>query len=170
MGDLYSADCITDIGVENDLAKIFYHPGGLRAQPTFYEVASCIAGPHFLGGNLLLSIVHFTNLNRTFVPGERGYVSVYNEVDDNRTTNHLISRDEPSATYIASAGAHYAALGPAAWDLLTLGVMDAEERTNVTSIVLPVPPCQGMEERVYTSAFKLVRDSSRVQCLCMHDH
>ena len=63
----------------------------------------------------------------------------------------------PIATYVASRSAHHAALGPMTWDFLTLGAMDAAERTNVTIIILPAPPCPGSEETVYVKTLRQVR-------------
>ena len=51
------------------------------------------------------------------------------------------------SSYVAASRQHHASLGPAAFDFLTLGAMDASERTNITIISLPAPPCNGLEER-----------------------
>ena len=157
-------DCIADIDVEKGLAHTSV---GSRVELPLLKGSITQAGPHFLSKYLQLCVLHYVISNYSGL--NTSYISVYNEMekgDDNSTANrHLPSRDDAAATYLASASTHYAALGPAAWDLLTLGVLDTEERSNVTLIVLPDSPCQGMEKRVYSAAFKLVRGSFR-QCPC----
>jgi hypothetical protein len=48
------------------------------------------------------------------------------------------------------------------WDFLTLGAMDAAERTNVTTIILPAPPCPGSEETVYVKTLRQVLNWSGI--------
>ena len=165
---LLTTQCRPTMQQEECIADIDFEKGGLASMssgphaelPLYEDSITIQPGPHFVSKYLQLCVLHYVISNHTAMFGS--YISVYNEMekgDDNSTANWRPPlRDDPAATYLASTSAHYAALGPATWDLLTLGVLDTEERTNVTSIVLPAPPCQGREERIYTATFKLVRD------------
>ena len=96
-------------------------------------------------------------------------VPVVNDLDAGDDFNWTSSTADVAAAYIGSASSLYAALGPAAVDVVTLGALKVAERTNVTSLYLPYPPCPGRETRVHFGIFKQVtlRDARWLRLLML---
>ena len=117
------------------------------------KMAVTIVGD-ILSKSSLLYVVHYAvrNASDAPLPGPL-LLNVTNDDEHEDCANSTV----PIATYVASRSAHHAALGPMTWDFLTLGAMDAAERTNVTTIILPAPPCPGSEETVYVKTLRQVR-------------
>ena len=141
--------CISDVDVANNRASFSFGNYEERAQVK-------LVGPLFKTFSLL-SVVHYVHQNHSEYDRLRpaSIVVCDDQAEDDGNT-HSNSSD-PAATYIARVSANYDGLGPMLWDLLTLGSMDVAERTNITTIVLPASPCQGMAESIHTDVFRLVR-------------
>ena len=122
-----------------------------------------------LSKHSLLYVVRYTVLNTSALYYR--YDELYLNVTNDKANEDRANSTVPIATYVASRSAHHAALGPMTWDFLTLGAMDAAERTNVTTIILPAPPCPGSEETVYVKTLRQVRVMSHTfpaACKTLH--
>jgi hypothetical protein len=121
--------------------------------------STAVMGPNYFLQHSLVSVVHFAfwNSSAASEPEIFGWstelfrLSAFNDLATEELNYTL-----PGPTYVASTARHPAALGPAGWDALTLGAMDAEDRTNITTIFMPFRPCPGLEQRIYSKAFQMV--------------
>ena len=144
--------CIIDVDIERNQIRIDSSQLGVKELPAIFSGQR-------LHKFSILSIIHYIYLD--LEPSEE-LQSVAIRVCDNTDEADVDcsaadNSSDAAITNIASASTNYVALGPIAWDLLTLGFMDLTERTNVTSIVLPMPSCPGRTEIINSNIFKLVR-------------
>lgn len=142
--------CIIDVDIERNQIRIDSSLG-VKELPAI-----------FFGQRLhkfsILYIIHYIYLD--LEPSEELQSVTIRVCDNTDNTDMECSADNSSnaaITNMASASANYLALGPITWDLVTLGFMDLTERTNVTTIALPLPPCAGRAEIINSNIFKLVR-------------
>ena len=141
--------CITDVDIERNQIRL--GSSSLGAE----EIPAIFVGQRWHKFSLL-SIIRYIYLE----PSDQLQSPPIRVCDDTDETDIDCSADNSSdavtTNIIASASANYLALGPIAWDLVTLGFMDLSERTNVTTIVLPWPPCPERAEIINRNIFKLV--------------
>ena len=140
--------CITDVDIER---------GQIRLDSSQLEVKELPA--IFVGQRLhkfaLLSIIHYIYLEPSKQP-QSPTIRLCDNTDETDIDCSADNSSDAATTNIASASANYLALGPLAWDLVTLGFMDLSDRTNVTTVVLPWPPCPERAEIINRNIFKLV--------------
>ena len=159
--------CISSVDVANSKVslRMYYNVEernkvSLRVRDFDDGVQVKLVGPLFKTFSLL-SVVHCAhqNLSDYNRPQSVRIVVCDDQAEDdgNIHCNTRSNSSDPAATYIARVSANYDGLGPMLWDLLTLGSMDVAERTNITTIILPAFPCQGVAERIHTDIFRLVR-------------
>ena len=158
--------CIQDVDVDSGLARISsYEISALP--PRELQATLLFPGAAFPENGLVTVLrVHVNSssgeLQRCFrFRMSASYscslnVPVVNDLDAGDEFNWTSPTADVAASYIGSASSLYAALGPAAVDVVTLGALNAAERTNVTSLYLPYPPCPGRERRVHLGIFKQV--------------
>ena len=152
--------CIADLDSDNMKARIF-NP----SQNLDYEMTVSLTAKHFLPNFAVLDILQFVVQNNSVLDlsVEELFISL-NDAEAEEECNHTTSGLPVIANYVASTRQHHVSLGPAAWDLLTLGAMDTSNRANRSIISLPAPPCMGsLEKRIYSRAFQMVR----VLCHCV---
>ena len=149
--------CIADLDSDNMKARIF-NP----SQNLDYEMTVSLTAKHFLPNFAVLDILQFVVQNNSVLDLsiEEVFISLYDAEADTTSSLPVI------ANYVASTRQHHVSLGPAAWDLLTLGAMDTSNRANRSIISLPAPPCMGseLEKRIYSRAFQMVRGL----CVCVY--
>ena len=152
--------CIADLDSDNMKARIF-NP----SQNLDYEMTVSLTAKHFLPNFAVLDILQFVVQNNSVLDlsVKELFISLYDAERAEEECNHTTSLPV-IANYVASTRQHHVSLGPAAWDLLTLGAMDTSNRANRSIISLPAPPCMGseLEKRIYSRAFQMVR----VLCVC----
>ena len=140
--------CIAALDVDDAKAR-YFQPVGRE----YYESSLDVLGPNFLRDYSLLIVVQFA------VQHHHPYIYVCDALADGCNT----STQTQVSSYVAASRQHHASLGPAAFDFLTLGAMDASERTNITIISLPALPCNGLEEKIHGKAFQLVSSCRHYQ-------
>ena len=112
-------------------------------------------GPDYFPENVLLSRVRFSFLMSPSY--ESLHVYVFDELSD-ENEGWQLNDTLPGPSYIASYSSLFPSLGVAVWDVLTLGSIDASERTNISTFLLPVPACPGPNQlRIYSKVVQMVR-------------
>ena len=138
--------CLRDVDLETGVA---YTPAWQGHYQAF------VKGPNYFAPPAVMFYLRFLFMNVSYYMNEDFNIWAYDDLCGQSRPNYTVS----GPSFVASYSPYLSSLGAAAWDVMTLGSTDASERTNITTIVLPLQACPGPNQRrVYHQIFQLVRN------------